>query len=75
MVERSQGIRGKTILNEPLAIHTHGVLDFVAAVKEKLLMPDLEYGPYPLLFRYSLYSPVREKSVFKNKFIAVLEVS
>jgi hypothetical protein len=33
----SQGIGGKTVMSESLAVHVHGVLDFLRAVKEKVL--------------------------------------
>jgi len=62
----SQGIGGKTISSESLAVHIHGVLDFLMALKEKVLMPDLEYRPNHVLFKYSQYSPMKDKSVFKK---------
>jgi hypothetical protein len=34
------------------------------ALKEKVLMPDLEYRPYLVLFNYSKYSPMKDKIVF-----------
>jgi hypothetical protein len=62
-----QGIGGKTILSDSLAVHTHGVLDFLMASKEKVLMPDLEYSPYLVLFKYNQYSPIKDKIVFKKQ--------
>ena len=49
----SQGIGGKTILSESLSVHPHGVLDFLMPVKEEVLMPDLEYSPCLMVFKYS----------------------
>jgi hypothetical protein len=34
---------------------------------KKVLMPDLEYRPYHVLFKYSQYSPVKDKIVFKKQ--------
>ena len=48
-------------MSKSLAVHVHGVLDFLMAVKEKVLMPDLEYSPYLVLFKYS---PMKDKIVF-----------
>lgn len=63
----SQGIGGETVLSESLAVHIHGVLDFLMTLKEKVLMPDLEYRPYHMLFQYSQYSPMKDKRVFKKQ--------
>jgi len=63
----SQVLGRKTILSESLAVHIHGVLDFLMALKEKLLIPDLEYGPNHVLFKYSQYSPMKDKRVFKKQ--------
>jgi hypothetical protein len=58
----SQGIGRKTILSE-----SHGVLDFLMALKEKALIPDLEYSTYLVLFKYNRYSPINNKILFKKQ--------
>lgn len=54
-------------MSESLEVHIHGVLDFVISLKEKVLMSDLEYGPNHVLFKYSQYSPMMDKRVFKKQ--------